>query len=472
MSNPETTVFDPFEPIAPDETEELARLGRALELAEGFTLLFARCNQPDQRQRLVARFREENQQVSIQEIHFSEPIRHLLDELRICLRDPAPDVVFVSGLENSLPRAEAAHATPVVLNLNAARNSFASVVHCPLVLWVPEYVLGAIMRGAPDFFSIRSGVYYFAVDRQSSREISASLMSGLWSVAGLNSDEKENQIEAAKRLLEDFNSLPIDQKDATTDIHLLMRIGKIYESVGNLGEAEQYTELALGLARNSKARELEMTSCGNLGVIYAKQRRFAEAEQCFEDNIQYAEASGKKQFIAISLLNLAGLSQEKNDLADARERLLRALDVSREIDDAFLQRSILNSMGNVAMREGNVESAVRLYSAAKELSETAADVSTEADASNNLANAYSEQGRFLEAKACYEHSIDLYRQMGRKFDEAETLCNLALLMSDEGNNIAALEFLNDAKKIILSLGDRNALESVEEIISIIQSYIS
>lgn len=150
---------NPFEANVLDEQTELRAMTRALSFAEGFSLIFGRCNQSDQRKRLIAEIKKELPEFKVQEIHFKEPVPHLLDALRERLVDDSPDAVFVSGLEYSLPVAAEAHLTPFVANLNASRNSFPSVIHCPIVIWTPEYVLTAIIRGAPDFFSIRSGVY-------------------------------------------------------------------------------------------------------------------------------------------------------------------------------------------------------------------------------------------------------------------------------------------------------------------------
>ncbi|MGH9855466.1 MAG: hypothetical protein ACREBD_36990, partial [Blastocatellia bacterium] len=94
--------IDPFAPGTLDRETELAALTHALEFASGFSLLFVVCNQAPQRRRLMAEARARLPQFTIQEIHFSEPVNHLLDALRERLAEPLPDTVFVSGLEHTL----------------------------------------------------------------------------------------------------------------------------------------------------------------------------------------------------------------------------------------------------------------------------------------------------------------------------------------------------------------------------------
>src|SRR2546421_12738778 len=107
MSDVETAI-DPFTPAALDEETELRALAQALRLAQGFKLIFVRCNQPEQRQRLMAEVRRRLPEMSVQEIHLGDPVPHLLEALRERVEQPAPDAVFVSGPEYSLPVAAAA----------------------------------------------------------------------------------------------------------------------------------------------------------------------------------------------------------------------------------------------------------------------------------------------------------------------------------------------------------------------------
>src|SRR5947209_1163329 len=117
MSDSISTITDPFDATALDEATELRALSQALQLAEGFKLIFVRCNQPQQRQKLVAALRTGLPEFNVQEIHFKEPITHPLDELRSRIEEPAPDAVFVSGLEYSLPTAADADSASLVANL-------------------------------------------------------------------------------------------------------------------------------------------------------------------------------------------------------------------------------------------------------------------------------------------------------------------------------------------------------------------
>ena len=160
LSNP----FDTSHALQPTEVEEqsdLQALAQSLRMATGFQLYFVRCNQPEHRQRLFAALQTQLPNVQIREVGFDTEIAHLLDELSKRLKPPLPDSVFVSGLEYSITNTSDLSSKPLIANLNTSRDQFSEIVPCPLVLWTPNYVLDAISKGSPDFFSIRSGVYSF-----------------------------------------------------------------------------------------------------------------------------------------------------------------------------------------------------------------------------------------------------------------------------------------------------------------------
>lgn len=136
--------------------KEILALQRLLQMASGFKLVFAVCDARKQRKLLAKQLWSRLQELNIQSVELPKPLENLLEYLR----DGAskqPDAVFVDGLEASLFSKKCAYT--FLANLNAFRDSFPSVVPCPLVLWVSEADLLAISRDAPDFFSIRSGAF-------------------------------------------------------------------------------------------------------------------------------------------------------------------------------------------------------------------------------------------------------------------------------------------------------------------------
>lgn len=337
--------IDPFAPGTLDQETELAALTHALEFASSFSLLFVVCNQAPQRQRLMAEVRARLPQFTIQEIQFSDPVNHLLDALRERLDSSLSDAVFVSGLEHSLPDLAGASTTPFIANLNASRNSFPQIAPCPLVLWVPEYVLTAIAQGAPDFFSIRSGVYAFAATPEELTGFAHTLSVGEhWQAQSLPLSEKRDRTAAIERLLAEYETLPVDRRDRKAEWRLLDRLGVLLYTQGNYAEALRQFQRALKLAEELGDRKRAASSLHQLGILHQIRGEYSEAMQYYEQSLRISEELGDRGAVASSVGQLGILHQARGEYGEALHRYEQSLRISEELGD---RRSIAISHARI-----------------------------------------------------------------------------------------------------------------------------
>jgi len=356
---------DPFAPAIPDEAAQLAALAGALELARGFTLLFACCNQANDRDRLMDDLRARLPRLRVQSLPLRAPVRSLLIELLAHLDAPPPDAVFVYGLEDWLPAGVEAERSPFVLNLNAARNYFRQVAPCPVVLWLPQHLLTAIARGAPDFCSVRSGLYSFSAIPQDRERVAETLTSPGWTaMAGLALDEKRERAGALAAMLAEYEALPDDLRDPRAESRLMNSQASLRQILGDFKSAEPLFRRALA------AREAALgpdhpetaTSLNNLANLYKSQGRYAEAEPLSRRALAAREAALGPDHpeTATSLNNLASLYKSQGRYTEAEPLFRRAL----AIDESAL---------------------------GPDHPDTATDL-------NNLAHLYQSQGRYAEAE--------------------------------------------------------------------------
>jgi tetratricopeptide (TPR) repeat protein len=506
MSDDQSAITDPFAATALDEATELRALAQALRLAEGFKLIFARCNQPQQQQKLIALLRAELPELNVQEIHFDKPITHLLDELRTRIAVPPPDAAFVSGLENSLPVAADADATPLVANLNASRNSFPQVMPCPLVLWIPEYILNAIMLGAPDFFSVRSGAYYFAAAPGDTLELATSLVAGDgWVAESLSATEKQERIEAIKSLLADYESFPPEQRDYPAELRLHMRLADFLLITGSLSLAQYYCEQVLKIAERLSNRHFEAHALSLMGDIYKQQGRWEEAEQAYQQGLKiFREVDSRTNEVAslISLgdlyrqqkrfdeakdvlhqslkicceenfrtnegrayINLGVVSELQGKFAEAEEFYQKSLMISREVGDRINENRALNNLANIYVEQGRMREAEESYQQSLLISREIGDLLMEAVSLFNLGIIYERQGRLTEAEQFYRKSFAAYQTVSDRNGQADTLMALARLQKTQNDLDTALEFLRQAVEILKTTEDARKLTAAQELLT-------
>ncbi len=474
MSNSTATLADPFEASTLDEETEMAALASSLRLADGFRLLFARCNQPNQRVRLIGKLMAQFPPETILGVHFSEPIPHLLDALRERLPVSSPRAIFVSGLEYSLPVAAEAERASFIANLNAARNSFPSIIPCPLVLWLPEYALTAVIRGAPDFFSIRSGVYFFASSPEETAPLISAIIAGdAWQLASSPFLERQDRVEAIENLLQDYQTLPSRQRDYQAEAQLMERLGHLYDTLGQWAKAEQAYQQDLQICRDLGHRQGEGAMLNNLGVIYRKQKRWTEAEQAHRRALQICRELASQEGEAATLNNLGVVYRNQSHWGEAEQAYRQSLQIFHELGDRQGEGAALNNLGLIHQDRTEWAEAEGMYQRSLQLRRDIGDRQGEATILNNLGNVYRRQGRWAEAEGMYQQSLQLCRDLGDLQGEGGTLGNLALAKEAEGDIEGAINFGRAAIQVLMVTEDATLLKKtqtwVEEWESLVQT---
>ncbi len=461
MSDATLTEVDPFNPTALDEETELRALARALEYSEGFKLIFVRCNQPQQRERLADEMQKRLPQLNIQRIHFSEPVPHLLDALRERLATTTPDAVFVSGIEYSLPVAAEAHATSFVANLNASRNSFPQVVNRPLVLWLPEYALNAIIIGAPDFFSIRSGVYFFAATLDEAIAAASGLMTGDESgMADLTLAEKQERMAAILSLLADYEALPSDRSNDRIKAQLHSRLGGLFIYVSAYDQAQQHYQRTLQIAEELQDLYLQHLAFGNLGRLYAAQAKLDEAEKFYQHSLRFADQIGQQLYLGVSLSNLARVYLRQGKLEQAEEHYRRGLVIFHQNKDQLSEAKALIGLGTTYLLQGKLEEAEDCSRSSQAITGEVGSPYTKAMSLGTMGMTYLFQGRLSEAENSYRQSLSISRELGDPLTEAATLSYLGILSAQQGLLAQAEKCFQESLEIRRRINDRAGEETV------------
>lgn len=141
-------------------------------------------------------------------------------------------------MENWIRSDTNPHSIPF-LNLNAARNHFIQDCPCPLVIWLPDYLLRQITMGAPDFVSVRSGLYVFTTAPSETREVIDTLkILGLTEASGMLLDEKQQRLKGLEELLIRVQNLPEEGRNKQDEVSVLSQLATMYYVMGRYAEAE------------------------------------------------------------------------------------------------------------------------------------------------------------------------------------------------------------------------------------------
>jgi|SRR5579871_1141359 len=412
--------YDPFAPQIPDESSDLLALARALQLAKGFTLLFVTCNRADDRERLMNELQTRVPKLRIQRIPVRKETRNLLHDLHDILDKPTPDAVFIYGMEAWIPADVEPNRIPFILNLNAARNYFYKEVPCAFVIWAPQYLVNLIRRDAPDFFSVRSGLFTFAPSPDSLKHFTQSLTSlGNIALEGLPYDEKQERVETLTKMLYEYEVLPESLRDPLAEARIREILASLYYNMGNFIAAEPLLVQALEI--NEKVLGTEhpdtMTSLNNLAVLYKTQHRYEKAEPLYIRTLEIRERALGVEHpnTALSLNNLAVLYDDQGLHEKAEPLLIRALEINEKVlgQEHPNTASTLNNLAQLYFDQGQYEKAEPLYVRTLEIREKVlgSEHPGIAESLNNLAGLYFVQGKYADAEPLIGRVVGIYEKV-------------------------------------------------------------
>jgi tetratricopeptide (TPR) repeat protein len=496
------------------------RLVRALDFAEGFWLGFVKSNLHAQRLNAVAACKEllDALNIHLVEIELAEPVNDLLPILKDRLtqeqsavgtsthaaRDEVEGdsgeqrkiVFFVYGLERSIPSSDA--YPPILASFNLNRELFRQDITCPLVLWLPDYALTALARGAPDFWAWRSGLYEFAPEVDiAERAFEPLRYEEAHLTSSLSERAKRERLTMLKGLLADYCELGDGSHEREAQLLIRSKIGFIHKEIGEWSEAKQAFEKALEIARahadnrliaitsydfgcqlrimgdyvNARQllekslkiyRELKnmsgvAASLQELGTLAGNIEDFSSAKSFYERSLKINREQGNKRSVALVLWGLAIIAQEQDKRDEARDLYKQSLDTFSEMDDKISIAGVLHQLGILSTISDDYAEAKRFYQESLALKRELGFKWGEATTLHQLGILAEKIGNYGEARKLYEESLSIDRDIGNRGGEANKLHSLGLLDEAEGKYDEGIEHLRKAEKIMSELDDQKLL---------------
>jgi class 3 adenylate cyclase/tetratricopeptide (TPR) repeat protein len=267
--------------------------------------------------------------------------------------------------------------------------------------------------------------------------------------------------------------------DASARGSVLLKLGKVLETVGNWDEAEDGYLKALELAavdgdRSAVAwaetalagaprhrpegartrgqddaqerfdralrvfRELgDLEGQGHVlhtaGRFAAQRGDYEEARRCFEDSLHIRLELGDKPSIGGLYSNLGIIAEYLGDLDRARALHEQGVAVRLEAGDRWGVSVSLSNLGNIARLQGNLDEARERLEEALQLQSEVGDRWYFANVQNNLANVLREQGDLPAAAALYAEALQTFGDMADSWALAYLFEDVAQLAAAAGS---------------------------------------
>ena len=432
-----------------DDEKEFRRLVRAVRFSKKHFLYFACCNQVPKQNELIAGVKKELKGKKIKVVKFKKRITDLLAELQKQKFDAECEAVFVQGLEYSISSDGKGDENALIYNLNISRDSFKKYFSCPLFLWLPEYALVKITRHAPDFFSVRSGTFYFSsTAEQVTEQIFQSFSSGWIETTSLPIAEKIKKIETLESLLAEYRGLHQDKRNKQTELNLLYELASFFNSTSKNRKAIEYYKESLLISRETGDRDSEGSILNSMGNAYLGLGEYEKAIEYFKQALIISREIGNQKGEGSTLNNLGLAYTNLGEHHEAIKYHKQSLEIKREPGNRFSEGSILNSLGLDYYILGECRKAIEYHEQALKISCEIGDQFGKDRSLGNLGNAYYVLGEYRKAIEYYEEALEVSRAIGDRFGEGQSLGNLGLGYKSLGEKEKACDLLKEAIDVL------------------------
>jgi tetratricopeptide (TPR) repeat protein len=216
-----------------------------------FSLAFVRWNHPGEESEPAATVRAECPELTVLDIRLSheesrDPLPALAQRIP---RNPPPDAAFVYGMEKAFPDFLSYRdddRPPVLTALNLQRDAFPKAIPFPLVFWLPDHALGLIARGAPDFWSFRSGVFEFELPPEAQVTILQRGAEATTSQGAVPAAEARQRVNELSALWEDLSSrTEISPRERETMAEAAEQVAQLLLQLGRGSSSDEWADRAI-----------------------------------------------------------------------------------------------------------------------------------------------------------------------------------------------------------------------------------
>ncbi|MCG7850851.1 MAG: tetratricopeptide repeat protein, partial [ANME-2 cluster archaeon] len=311
-----------------DHLSKLDEMVTLLSISDDLTIAFVRCNEPVLCHALDNEIKQRmGNEIFIYDIQMNTQSTNLIQNLRDAVHSDLyinqkneikKIAFFIFGLNEAIEKKNPEGRSEALLLLNMMREEFLNINHA-IILWINSASLSMILKEAQDFFSWRTTVFEFELERKEHVKTFADFgetdlffldkveLEERWDYyTGLLKDYQENGIEDASKfaawnynlgmikLLKGYaaealnyfkESLAFSEKlaDKIGTANSLGRLGNIYSDLGEVEIAIQYYEKALVIATEIEDRQGEGNHIRNLGLAYSDLGQVEKAIEYYEN---------------------------------------------------------------------------------------------------------------------------------------------------------------------------------------------
>ena len=233
-------------------------------------------------------------------------------------------------------------------------------------------------------------------------------------------------------------------------------LGAANELLGDFEAARVAMESALIHAQSACDREGEGWTLCALGEHLYKRGQPVASREHLNQALAISDDLASSQLRCAVLNAIGTLELRIGNVASAKVSYEQALSLARGLGDEARVGGLLGNLAILANDAGVQDTAMVLYQEALALVMRVRDRRWEGNTRCNLGLLYQDRGLTNEAQQQFEKALAIAREIGHVMLEATVLCNLGIMMDRQGDVVAAVLYFEKAVKVARHSGERRA----------------
>ncbi|MEZ4616560.1 MAG: tetratricopeptide repeat protein [Caldilineaceae bacterium] len=268
------------------------------------------------------------------------------------------------------------------------------------------------------------------------------------------------QFDNAHRFLARTEQLALQHDLVEDRIAALNLRGILHDMRGEHRQAMAQYQLALPLAIESKDYFQERLLVNNMGIIALASGDWVQATNYLQRNLALSEESGNPTKHTYALMNHALLLDALGQYDQAKQQLMQALTIARNMHHKQSEVFILQFLALSAFHGGNSFTGVKYAEEALALVEKHEFLGLKAAGLAFWAHNLFALEQTARALDCYRESIALWRKMENRLEIGSALVGCAYTALREGNMAEAMQHIEEVLELLDEIIANNATEAM------------
>ncbi len=221
-------------------------------------------------------------------------------------------------------------------------------------------------------------------------------------------------------------ALDLAQDDAQRG-RILLNLGAIANIQADFETARKHYQRSRALFQHSAYARGEALALHNLGMLYADEGLWDEADESYRQCLEILEALGDRPMIARVLLNRSEVSCARERFDEAISNCDLAITICSEVGDEVERGDALRWKGHGLRLMGRHDSAQKALTEAIRIAARTQVKLLEAESSRDMGHSLAATGDHAGAHKRLERALRLFEELGAQLDAADVRAAIAAI---------------------------------------------